>query len=227
MIPTSPKTAIIAGASGLVGSHCLHLLLESDRYKKVISIGRKTLPVTHPKLEQKLVDFDILESYTHSLMADDVYCCLGTTIKKAGSKENFYRVDYTYVVKLATITAANFASQFLVVSALGADPQSRIFYNQVKGRMEAAVQPLHFLGVHIFQPSLLLGERQERRLGEKAAQVFSQLLPFVFIGKLRPYKPIPARQVAQAMLYAARQDGAGISVYPSARIAATAPLLAE
>ncbi len=224
MISTAPKTAIIAGATGLVGRHCLNLLLQSNRYKKVISIGRQLLPMEHPKLEQKQVDFDILESYTHSLIADDIYCCLGTTIKKAGSKENFYKVDYTYVVKLATFTAANFASQFLVVSAMGADVNSRIFYNQVKGKMEAAIKPLSFLGVHIFQPSLLLGQRSEKRLGEQVAQVIAKALPFVFIGPLRPYKPIPARDVAQAMLYAASQDGAGISIYPNSRIAATAKL---
>jgi uncharacterized protein YbjT (DUF2867 family) len=224
MLSTSPKTAIIAGASGLVGSYCLELLLQSNRYKKVISIGRKLLPLEHPKLEQKQVDFEILESYTHSLIADDIYCCLGTTIKKAGSKENFYKVDYTYVVKLASITASNFASQFLVVSAMGANAGSRIFYNQVKGQMENTVKPMHFLGVQIFQPSLLLGQRSETRVGEKLAQVFSTIFPFVFSGKLRPYKPIHAREVAKAMLYAATQDGAGISIYPSARIAATAKL---
>ena len=222
MISTAPKTAIIAGASGLVGSHCLDLLLKSERYKKVISIGRKLLSLEHPKLEQKLVDFAMLESYSSSLIADDIYCCLGTTIKKAGSKENFYKVDYTYVVKLATIAATNFASQFLVVSAMGADAHSRIFYNQVKGKMEAAIKPLHFLGVHIFQPSLLLGQRSEKRIGEQAAQVLAKLLPFLFMGPLRLYKPIQARDVAQAMLYAAAQDGAGISVYPNTRIAATA-----
>ena len=227
MVSTNAKTALIAGASGLVGSYCLQLLLQSNRYKKVISIGRKVLPLEHPKLEQKLVDFDILESYQHSLIADDIYCCLGTTIKKAGSKENFFKVDFTYVVKLATITAANFASQFLVVSALGADASSKIFYSQVKGKMETAVKPLNFLGVHIFQPSLLLGNRTEKRFGEKVAQVVSSILPFLFIGPLHQYKPIHARDVAKAMLYAASQDGAGISIYPSVRIAQTAKLTNE
>ncbi|QNF33871.1 oxidoreductase [Adhaeribacter swui] len=227
MISSAPKTAIIAGASGLVGSHCLDLLLKSNRYRKVISIGRKLLPLEHPKLEQKQVDFDILESYAPGLIADDVYCCLGTTINKAGSKDNFYKVDYTYVLKLARITSANFASQFLVVSALGADAKSRIFYNQVKGKMETDIKPLSFLGVHIFQPSLLLGQRSEKRLGEQVAQVVAKVLPFIFVGPLRPYKPIQARDVAKAMLYAASQDGAGISIYPNARIATTAKLQAE
>ncbi|RNI29862.1 oxidoreductase [Rufibacter immobilis] len=211
----SAKTALIAGASGLVGGHCLQLLLQSPRYNKVISIGRKTLPVEHPKLQQLTVDFDHLEKHRHSLIADDVYCCLGTTIKKAGSKENFRKVDYQYVVNLAKVTSGHFATQFLVVSALGADGGSSIFYNQVKGEMEQAVKALPFTAVHIFQPSLLLGDRQEFRLGEKAAEVFMKGFGFLFKGPLNKYRAIEARTVAKAMLEAAKQDGGGVLVHPS------------
>ncbi|WP_181305971.1 oxidoreductase [Rufibacter sp. XAAS-G3-1] len=211
----SPKAALIAGASGLVGSHCLQLLLHSPRYSKVIAVGRKKLDISHPKLQQIIVDFDDLGKHRHSLIADDVYCCLGTTIKQAGSKENFRKVDYTYVVNLAKITAAHFAAQFLVVSALGADADSRIFYNQVKGEMEEAVKKLPFTAVHIFQPSLLLGERQEVRFGEKAAEVFMKGAGFLFNGPLRKYKGIPAKSVAKAMLEAAKQDGGGVLVHPN------------
>ncbi|WP_210463430.1 oxidoreductase [Rufibacter roseolus] len=211
----SAKAALIAGASGLVGSHCLKLLLQSPRYNKVISVGRKKLDVEHPKLQQIIVDFDNLEKHRHSLIADDVYCCLGTTIKKAGSKEKFRQVDYTYVVNLAKITSSHFATQFLVVSALGADAHSRIFYNRVKGEMEEDVKKLPFTAVHIFQPSLLLGERQELRLGEKAAEVFMKGAGFLFNGPLRKYKAIHAQTVAKAMLEAAKQDGGGVLVHPS------------
>ncbi|GAB2546485.1 NAD-dependent epimerase/dehydratase family protein [Rufibacter soli] len=211
----SPKVALIAGASGLVGGECLHLLLNSQRYNRVISIGRSTLPIRHPKLQQLVVDFNNLEKNRHSLMADDVYCCLGTTIKKAGSKDKFYQVDYTYVVKLAKLTASHFASQFLVVSSLGADAHSRIFYNRVKGEMEEAVKALPFTSVHIFQPSLLLGERQEFRLGEKFATSLMKGVGFIFNGPLRKYKGIPAKAVAKAMLEAAKQDGGGVLVHSS------------
>ncbi|ALI98418.1 oxidoreductase [Rufibacter tibetensis] len=211
----SPKVALIAGASGLVGGHCLQLLLQSPRYNKVISVGRKKLNLEHPKLQQIIVDFDNLEQYHHSLIADDVYCCLGTTIKKAGSKENFRKVDYTYVVNLAKITSRHFATQFLVVSALGADSHSRIFYNHVKGEMEEAVKKLPFTAVHIFQPSLLLGERQEVRLGERAAATFMKTAGFLFNGPLRKYKGIHAKTVAKAMLEAAKQDGGGVLVHPN------------
>ncbi|WP_205504140.1 NAD-dependent epimerase/dehydratase family protein [Rufibacter psychrotolerans] len=209
----SPKVALIAGASGLVGSHCLQLLLQSPRYHKVISVGRKLIPLEHPKLQQQVVDFNHLEKHRHSLIADDVYCCLGTTIKKAGSQEKFRQVDYTYVVNLAKITVSHFASQFLVVSALGADASSRIFYNRVKGEMEQAVKALPFTAVHIFQPSLLLGNRKEVRLGEKAASAFANVFGFLFKGPLRPYKAIQAQAVAKAMLEAAKQDGGGVLVH--------------
>ncbi|WP_192821949.1 oxidoreductase [Rufibacter sp. LB8] len=209
----SSKVALIAGASGLVGNHCLHLLLQSHRYHKVISVGRKQLDVKHPKLQQLVVDFDHLEKHRHSLVADDVFCCLGTTIKQAGSKENFRKVDYSYVVNLAKITATHFATQFFVVSAMGADPEAGVFYNRVKGEMEQAVKALPFTAVHIFQPSLLLGEREEFRLGEKVASGFAKTFGFVFSGPLRKYKAIEARTVAKAMLEAAKQDGGGVLVH--------------
>ncbi len=220
------KTALIAGASGLVGSFCLRLLLQSDRYFKVISIGRTALPMQHPKLEQVLVDFDNLAAHKYSLIADDIFCCLGTTIKKAGSKDNFFKVDYSYVVNLATLTAKSFASQFLVVSALGASAGSPIFYSRVKGQMENAIKPMPFLAVLIFQPSLLLGPRQEKRLGEKIAGFAMRALNFAFIGPLRKYRPVTAEEVAQAMLYVAMQDGAGVRLHDTEKIKQEAKLLA-
>jgi uncharacterized protein YbjT (DUF2867 family) len=219
------KTALIVGASGLVGSFCLRLLLQSNRYDKVIAVGRKALPMQHPKLRQLVVDFEKLDIYKHSLIADDIYCTLGTTIKQAGSQDNFYKVDYTYVVKLAAITSANFASQFLVVSSLGANANSNIFYSRVKGQMENTVKPMPFLGVHIFQPSLLLGNRQEKRIGEKIGTFIMTRFDFLFLGPLKKYKAIYAEEVAKAMLYAAMQDGAGVKAHDSETIRQEAALL--
>ncbi|GAA4372396.1 NAD-dependent epimerase/dehydratase family protein [Hymenobacter koreensis] len=221
MVPTSDlkKTALIAGASGLVGSYLLPLLLQSERYGKVISIGRRRLPMVHPKLEQRIVDFDELETQRLALIADDVYCCLGTTMRQAGSKEAFYKVDYLYVVKLAALTAANFAAQFMVVSAMGADVASRFYYNRVKGDMEAAVRQAPFRAVHIFRPSLLLGNRSEQRLGERVGATLLRLLNPLLIGPLQHYRAVPAAAVAQAMLNAALQEGGGVRTYLSADIA--------
>lgn len=207
------KTALIAGASGLIGSQLLPLLLASDRYAKVIAVGRRPVPVVHPKLEQRLVDFDRLEDSRFALVADDVYCCLGTTMRQAGSKKAFYTVDYLYVVKLAALTAANFAAQLLVVSAMGADARSRIYYNRVKGEMEEAVRQTPFRAVHLFRPSVLLGERSEQRPGEQLGAALLRVLRPVLRGPLRRFRAVPAATVAQAMLQAAATDTAGIQVH--------------
>jgi uncharacterized protein YbjT (DUF2867 family) len=181
-------------------------------------VGRRPLPLVHPKLEQRVVDFDQLETHRLGLIADDVYCCLGTTIREAGSKDAFYKVDYLYVVKLAALTAANFAAQFMVVSALGADTASRFYYNRVKGDMEEAVKQAPFRAIHIFRPSLLLGNRSKQRLGEKIGAVLLGVLNPVLIGPLRNYRAVPAKAVAQAMLNAACQEGGGVRVFLSDEI---------
>lgn len=214
----SQKTALIAGASGLIGSQLLTLLLASDRYAKVIVVGRRPVPQVHPKLEQRVLDFDQLEQHKLALIADDVYCCLGTTMRQAGSKEAFYQVDYLYVVKLAALTAGNFAAQFLVVSAMGADASSRIYYNRVKGEMEDAVRKTPFRAIHFFRPSLLLGNRTEKRLGEQIGAVLSSILRPLLLGPLRKYQPVEALTVARAMLQAAEEDGGGIRVHLSDEI---------
>ncbi|MFD2514585.1 oxidoreductase [Pontibacter locisalis] len=213
------RTALIAGASGLVGGHCLNLLLQSDRYSQVISIGRHDLPLIHPKLEQRVVAFNKLKASSSILVADDVFCCLGTTIKKAGSKEAFYKVDHTYVVELANITAQKGAAQFLVVSAMGADAGSMIFYNKVKGEMERDVQQQGFDAVHIFRPSLLLGDREEKRSGEELASKIMKPLSNLMVGPLKNYKPIEAETVAKAMVYAAAQNQKGVHIHSSDEIA--------
>lgn len=212
------RTALIAGASGLVGSHLLRLILLTDRYSQVISIGRRELPVIHPKLDQQIVDFDNLQKYKSELVADDVFCCLGTTIKKAGSKEAFYKVDHDYVTHLAEVTLEKKATQFLVVSSMGADAGSRIFYNKVKGEMERDIRQMGFTAVHIFRPSLLLGEREEHRTGEEISAKIMRPLSALMIGPLRKYRPIQAETVAKAMLEAAAKNQKGDKVYLSDEI---------
>jgi uncharacterized protein YbjT (DUF2867 family) len=152
------KTALVAGASGLIGKQCLYELLAEKEYIKVIALVRKELTIKHPKLEQIQMDFDQLVSYTHMFQADDVFCCLGTTMKKAGSQENFKKVDYAYPMALAKAALNNGARQFLIVTALGADKKSSIFYNRVKGDVEESLQLLDYPALHIFRPSMLLGE---------------------------------------------------------------------
>lgn len=217
MVPQ--KTALIAGATGLVGSYLLRMLLQSDRYSKVIAVVRKPIEIQDPKLEQKIIDFDKL-AVTPGLIADDVFCCLGTTLKKAGSKEKFYQVDYTYVVELAKATSRQFATQFLVVSSMGANKNSSFFYNRVKGEMEEAITKLSFTAVHIFRPSLLTGNRQETRMGEKVGEIVMGGLKFAMLGPLKKYRAIPARTVAKAMLQMAIDNGGGVRIHQSDKIAA-------
>ena len=165
--PPAGRTALLLGATGLVGGHVLDLLLASPRYSRVRVLGRRRLARTDAKLDSQEIDFDRLARHAELFRVDDVFCCLGTTIAKAGSQEAFRRVDLSYVVEAASLASEAGAEQFLVVSAVGADPDSRVFYNRVKGEMEAGVKRLPFRAVWILRPSLLLGEREEFRLGEK------------------------------------------------------------
>jgi uncharacterized protein YbjT (DUF2867 family) len=207
------KTALLSGATGLVGNALLPLLLASERYAKVIVVGRRLVATEHPKLTQVVTELSKLEDERLRLIADDVYCCLGTTMRQSGSKEAFYEVDFLYVVKLAAITAANFAAQFLVVSALGADAESRFYYNKVKGEMEAAVQQTPFRAIHIFRPSLLLGQRTAPRLGERIGGWLLALARPLLRGRWHKYRPVAAATVARAMLQAADEDGGGIRIH--------------
>jgi len=221
------KTALLAGATGLIGSHLLPLLLESERYAKVIVVGRRALPMRHPKLTQVVTDLDKLQDVRMQLIADDVYCCLGTTMRQAGSKEAFYKVDFLYVVTLAALTAANFAAQFMVVSSLGADAEARVYYSRVKGEMEEAVRQTPFRAVHIFRPSLLLGERAQPRLGEQLGAVLLRALRPLLRGPLQKYRPVTGAAVAAAMLRAAEDDGGGMRLHLSDEIAAEATTRSE
>ena len=216
------RTALLAGATGLVGGHCLELLLEDDAWEQVVVLGRREIGTTHRKLVQRVVDFDRLAELGDVPRVDDVFCCLGTTMKRAGSEAAFRRVDLTYVHELARLASRQRAGQFLLVSALGADPHSRVFYYRVKGEVEEAVRKLPFDGVHIFRPSLLLGERRESRPGERLAILAGRALGFMFVGPLGRYRPIAARAVAAAMIRIAKDAARGVHVYESDRIRALA-----
>lgn len=206
-------TALIVGASGLIGHHCLEKLLASNRYDKVISVGRKEIKIQNPKLQQIVCELQDLEKHKAEMKANDYFCCLGTTIKKAKTKENFKKVDYDAPYALAQIASHHGANNFLVVTALGSNSQSKIFYNQVKGQLEDALKKLNLNGLCIFQPSLLLGARQEFRLGEKIFENV-QHLP-IWFGPLLKFKPIEAERVADAMVRAAHEKTTGVQVIES------------
>lgn len=206
------KTALIAGGTGLIGSQLLQLLLDSDRYSRVIALTRQDLPVQHPKLTQLKIDFSKLGESVDDFKADDIYCCLGTTMAKAGTKEKFYQVDFYYPLLLAKSGKQRGAKQYMLVSALGADKNSSIYYNQVKGEIEEAVGNEHFNATHIFRPSLLLGDRSEQRTGEDAAKIFYKIFGFLIPKK---YKAIDSASVARAMLHYASQEQKGTYIHES------------
>jgi len=201
---SSIKTALIAGATGLVGSSLLQQLLKTNYYSKIIVLVRKPIAVEDSRVLQLVVDYDKLENYAAQIIADDVYCTLGTTIKKAGSKEAFKKVDYEYPLVLGKIAKQNGAQKFLIVTALGSDVKSPIFYNKVKGEIENELKSLQFSNLFIFQPSLLVGDRQENRLGEKVAIVASKVFNHLLFGSLKKYRSINIEAVAFGMIRAAR-----------------------
>lgn len=209
------KTALLAGATGLIGSQLLPLLLASERYDKVVVVGRRPVPTIHPKLVQVVTELDKLEDVRLKLITDDVYCCLGTTMRQAGSKEAFYKVDFLYVVQLAALAASNFAAQFLVVSSMSAATDSRFYYSRVKGEMEEAVRQLPFRATHIFRPSLLLGERAQPRLGERVAAMVLRVLNPLMRGPLLKYRAVTGAAVAAAMLRATEAEQSGLWVHES------------
>ncbi len=206
------KTALIAGSTGLIGKQLLGYLLDSDRYGKVIAITRSRLEISHSKLVEVQVDFSKLIQVKDQLLADDIFCCLGTTMAKARSKQKFREVDFEYPVTLARISEENNAHQFMLVSALGADKQSSVFYNQVKGELEEAVSALKFDAIHIFRPSLLLGDRKEHRSAEDAAKFVYKIFGFLIPAK---YKAIDSAKVARAMLTFAAKDERGTFIHES------------
>jgi len=217
-VALSTRTALVAGASGLVGSQVLRLLLEDPAYSRVTLLARRELPLSHKKLEQRIASFDRLAQIADFPRVHDVFCCLGTTMKQAGSPDAFRKVDFSYVVELARVAVRHRASQFLVVTAVGADPQSRILYSRVKGEAEEAVRRLQFESIQIFRPSLVVGARAQSRPAERVARLLGLLVGWALVGPLSRYRPIKAEALARAMVRVAREAPRGPHVYESKEI---------
>ncbi|MFE8703090.1 oxidoreductase [Cytobacillus sp. FJAT-54145] len=212
------KSALIAGATGLIGSSLLQNLLDGTEYEKVIAIVRSPLNISHPKLIEKIVDFNELETYKEVFEVDDVFCCLGTTIKKAKTQENMFRIDVEYPLSIARLASERNAKQYFLVSSMGADPNSSIWYSKMKGTLEQELKKIPFETISIMRPSLLLGHRKEFRLGERVASVLSKPLSFLFLGPLKKYRAIEASTVALAMYKIAQSNKNGIKIYESEKI---------
>lgn len=213
--------ALLAGATGLIGQKLLPLLLDSPYYQEVKVVTRRPLGMEHDKLTVIEMDFDDLANRVDDLSADDVFCCLGTTQKTEGGgavgREGMLKVDKHYVIELAAALQHS-AQQFLVVSAMAANAQSSIFYNRVKGEMEEGLRALNYAGLHIFRPSLLLGDRaaarpQDKRVGEAIWQKTMPMFNAVMAGKFSRYRPTPIDRIAQEMLNIALAAPSGQQVY--------------
>jgi uncharacterized protein YbjT (DUF2867 family) len=201
------KIALIIGATGLVGHQLLIQLLDHPEFEKVRIFVRRTTGIVHPKLEEQIIDFDQSESWKPLVQGDVLFSSLGTTIKTAKTKENQYRVDFTYQYEFAKAAAEKGVSTYLLVSSMGANPKSTVFYSRIKGELEDAVAKLPFQKLFIIRPSILDGDRQEKRAGEKIGLILSRFLT-KFI--LKAYRPTPVDVLAAKMIRLSLEKVPGI-----------------
>jgi uncharacterized protein YbjT (DUF2867 family) len=213
------RSAVVLGATGLVGGHLVAALLADTECQSVVAIGRRPSGIMAPRLKDVTADLAKPETYREHLDVDAVFCALGTTIKKAGSEAAFRLVDFQYPLTVAREAVAAGARRYVLVSAVGADPKSGIFYNRVKGELEESLRALAFpRGVRVAHPSVLLGDRNESRPGEQVAAAFMRATGPLFAGGLKKYRAISAADVARALIVAARSDGDGEIVYEGASL---------
>lgn len=213
------KTALIIGATGLIGKELTQQLLATDDYTQIKILTRRSTGFENERISEIIVDFDDLTSVEAEMAAEDVFCCIGTTMKKAGSKEQFIKIDYDYPMEIARLAkACGKLQKYLVVTAIGANPESAIFYNEVKGKLEHDLKALDLESLYIFRPSLLLGGRKEFRFWESVAKVFSAALSFFLIGSEKKIWAIEGKQVAMAMYNIAQKDQVGTFYYEPAQI---------
>jgi uncharacterized protein YbjT (DUF2867 family) len=214
------RVALLAGASGFVGRLALDLLLDAPDISRVFAVTRRALGREHPRLANRIVQFEQIESQLKGLTCQLALCTLGTTIRQAGSQQAFRQVDVDTVLAFARTAKAAQAQRFVVVSSAGADPRSKNFYLRTKGDMEAALTGIGFQSLDILQPSVLLGWRGDFRGLELLASTFMPLVNPFLTGKREPFRGIPARAVAAAMLGAARSGRRGVQRYTYSAIVA-------
>ncbi len=197
------KTAIILGATGLTGGLFLNKLLNDERYDQIIVFSRKSTGIKHKKITEYQGNIINLDSFEKEFYADEVYCCIGTTAKKTPDKSLYKKIDIGIPVTAAKLCKKNKIDTFIVMSSLGANSKSTVFYNKIKGVMEEEVLKEGIPFTYILRPSIILGNRNENRLGEDMGKIMMRFFQFLMIGKIRKYRPIEANKIARTMIYLA------------------------
>jgi uncharacterized protein YbjT (DUF2867 family) len=213
-------TATVIGATGLIGSLVLEELLKDDHFKTVRALVRRDLNMNHPKLQQSIVNFNDINDFTKRFGEGDIiFCCIGTTQKKVkGDLVAYAKIDFDIPVNAARIGVSKNYKKFLIVSSVGANENSSNFYLQLKGKTENALKQFEFESLEIFQPSILTGKRNEKRITEQIAQATMKFISFLFIGALKKYKPVAAKNVAKAMVAVSKKATRGVHYYQYAQM---------
>lgn len=206
------KKAVIFGASGMVGRQLLRIMVDSDEYKQITVVVRKPLKFEHSKLTQIQADFTTLENFKNELQADAFFCCLGTTRKKTPDLKEYYQIDHDYPLKAANIAKELGVNQYHLVSALGANAESKIFYSRTKGEVENDIISLQIPATYVYRPSLLVGKRKEKRAGEKVGEIILKILNPILFGKAKHWRSIKATQVAYKMYQNSLKPKDGIHI---------------
>lgn len=211
------EKALLLGSSGLIGSQCLKQLMEDDYFSAIEIWVRTSSGLENPKIKETIINFNEIANLP-CIDAKIVFCCLGTTIKNAKTKEAFKKVDYDYVVKLAKLAEKSGVEKFLVISSIGANAQSKNFYLRTKGEMEETITQCQIPSIFILRPSILFGKRKEFRLGEKMGKLMMRLFTYFLFGRMKKYRGIEASTVAKAMINLAKETNLGVQKLESNEI---------
>ncbi|WP_224485091.1 NAD(P)H-binding protein [Robertkochia aurantiaca] len=203
---TTHKTAVILGATGLTGSILLQKLIEDDRYEQIRVFTRSPLNISHKKIEEIRTDLFKLDEHKKDFKAHDVFCCIGTTRAKTPDKETYKKIDYGIPVTAASISVEMGVENFIVISSMGANSKSRVFYNRTKGEMEESVLAKDIPNIYLLRPSIIGGKRTESRPGEWFFKRLFQVLDPLFLGNLKKYRLIDAEEIANAMVWLANHE---------------------
>ncbi|MDB5148744.1 MAG: NAD(P)H-binding [Mucilaginibacter sp.] len=212
------KKAVVAGSSGLIGSHLLQILLEQASYDEVLILVRKKTPLQHKKLTQLVIDFDQPETYKNELKGHALFCCLGSTKKKTPDLSIYRKIDHDYPLLLAQLARQNGIEQYHLVSSIGANKSSSNFYPKTKGETEDYITKVGLPALHIYRPSALTGERNEKRIIENIAIAVMKIINPLLFGSWKKYQSIPGATVAMTMYKQSIKNATGVFIYESDKI---------